>query len=218
MLPTPASVATSLFHLPLFYSVHALVTAEEAGLGIIIGLAAGFLIGIVLRYGGWLGRFLNPLIVGSQVFPKEALAPLFLIYFGFGILPKVVISALICFFPVAVNTYEGLKATPDQHLRLFHVLGASRWQKFWQCSLPSAIRYVSASARVCAVLGLIGAVVGEFVGASAGLGYVIRSATSDIGTERVYAALLLLGAIGACFYGTALFIDRILLKRFTQIT
>jgi len=218
VVPTPASVATSIFHLPLYYAAHALVTAEEAGLGIIFGLVAGFFIGIVLRYGGWLGRLLNPLIVSSQVFPKEALAPLFLIYFGFGILPKVVISALICFFPVAINTFEGLKATPEQYLRLFHVIGASPWQKFWQCSLPSAIRYVSASVRVCAVLGLIGAVVGEFVGASAGLGYVIRSATSDIGTERVYAALLLLGLIGASFYGITLFIDRILLKRFTQIT
>ncbi len=218
VLPTPTSVLFSLWELPRYYAVHAWITAQEAGLGILIGFAAGFLIGLVLRFGGWVGRLLNPLIVASQVFPKEALAPLFLIYFGFGILPKVVVSALICFFPVAINTYEGLKATPSQHLRLFDVLGASAWQKFWRCSLPFSVRYVSASIRVCAVLGLIGAVVGEFVGASGGLGYVIRTAGSDIGTERVFAALILLGMIGAAFYGTALFIDQVLLKRFTQMT
>jgi NitT/TauT family transport system permease protein len=217
VLPRPTSVLLSLSHLPNYYALHAWLTAQEAGLGILIGFSAGFIIGMVLRYGGWFGRLVSPLVVASQVFPKEALAPLFLIYFGFGMLPKVVISALICFFPVAINTYEGLKATSEQHVRLFHVLGASPWQKFWRCSLPFAVRYVSASGRVCAVLGLIGAVVGEFVGASGGLGYVIRSATSDIGTERVFAALILLGLIGAAFYGVALFIDRVLLKRFTQI-
>src|SRR6266498_1374582 len=103
VLPTPRSVAASLLRLPRYYAGHAFVTAEEAGLGILIGFAAGFVVGIVLRYGGWIGRLLSPLIVGSQVFPKEALAPLFLIYLGFGILPKVVMSALICFFPVAIN-------------------------------------------------------------------------------------------------------------------
>lgn len=216
VLPHPRAVVNSIIALPSYYASHALVTMQEAGLGILIGFTSGLIIGIVLRYGGWLGKLLNPIVVASQVFPKEALAPLFLIYFGFGIMPKVVISALICFFPVAINSYEGLKSTPEQYQRLFHVLGASKWQTFWRCSLPFALKYVSASARVCAVLGLIGAVVGEFVGAGAGLGYVIRSATSDIGTDRVFAALLLLGLMGASLYGFAVFLDRILLKNYTQ--
>jgi NitT/TauT family transport system permease protein len=202
--------------LPGFYWYHTLVTVQEAGFGLIIGFAAGFLCGIILRYGGPIGRALNPLILASQVFPKEALAPVFLVFLGFGVLPKIVISALICFFPVAVNTFRGLQATPVAYEQLMHVLGASAWCRFWHCHLPFAARYIFASINVCATLSIIGAVVGEFVGSTAGLGHVIRAANADVGTERVYAALIILGVLGSSFYGISLLIERVPFRRFTQ--
>jgi NitT/TauT family transport system permease protein len=218
LLPTPRSVIKSFASLPNYYWVHTKVTFQEAGLGALIGALAGFLLGILLRYGGLAARLLNPVILATQVFPKEALAPIFLVFLGFGLLPKIVISALICFFPVAVNTAKGLEATPTGFNRLMHVLGASRWQMFWYCHLPFAIPYIFAALRVCTSLSVIGAVVGEFVGSSAGLGHVIRVANSDIGTERVYASLLLLGAMGGLFFGSAVFIEKVVFRRYTAVT
>lgn len=216
LIPPPLDVLRSMTTLPQYYLKHALVTFSEAGLGILLGFSTGFLVGLLLRYGGWVGRAFSPLVVASQVFPKEAIAPLFLVYFGFGVFPKVLISALICFFPVAINTHHGLTATPEPFRRLMHVLGSSPWQNFIRCQLPFATKYIIAAARVCAVLGLIGAVVGEFVGASAGLGHVIRDANADMGTERIYAALILLGSMGGLFYGTVALVERIFLARYVR--
>ena len=214
LVPPPLEVGRSLVELPNYYFKHTAVTFTESALGILVGFFAGLLLGVVMHYGGLVGRLLTPLVVASQVFPKESLAPLFLVIFGFGIFPKVLISALICFFPVAINTQQGLASTPDAYLRLMHVSGASSFQCFWHCVLPFSLKYIAASGRVCAVLGLIGAVVGEFVGASAGLGHVIRASYADISTERVFASLILLGTIGGLFYGIAAFADSVLLRRF----
>lgn len=216
LLPPPRAIVASLTNLPSYYATHAWVTFQEAALGAVIGASAGFLLGIFLRYGGWAARILNPVILASQVFPKEALAPLFLVFLGFGMLPKIVIAALISFFPVVVNTSQGLRATPEALEKLMHVIGATEWEAFWRCRLPCAAPYVLASLRVCATLSVIGAVVGEFVGSSAGLGHVIRSASADVGTDRIYAALFLLGMLGATFYGIAVFIERGIFGRYCR--
>lgn len=215
IVPQPFDVLASLAKLPSFYARHATVTFSEAALGILLGAFGGFLVGLIMRFGGIVGRIVSPLAIASQVFPKEALAPLFLVYFGFGAMPKVLISALICFFPVAIGTLQGLTATPQGHIRLLASLGASDWQIFSYCQLPFASSHIAASIRVASVLALVGAVVGEFVGSSEGLGHVIRSANSDISTERVFAALLLLGCIGAVLYLSALFFDRYFLRKFS---
>jgi len=216
VLPPPESVVDSMRRLPSYYSHHAAVTFAEAATGAIIGFMAGLTLGILVRYGGPVGRVLNPVILASQVFPKEALAPIFLVFFGFGIFHKIVISALICFFPVVVNTTVGLNATPRNFEQLMQVLGASGWERFRRCHLPFAAPYILASLRVCATLSVIGAVVGEFVGSGAGLGHVIRGANGDIGIDRVYASLLLLGLIGASFYGIAMFVEQVVFARFTK--
>lgn len=216
ILPPPSEVLVSYRELPWFYAKHAWVTFQEAGYGLLIGLGAGLLFGIVLRFGGPIGRVMNPFLLASQVFPKEALAPIFIVALGFGMAPKILISALICFFPIAINTFKGLQAAPSSYERLMHVLGASPWQTFWRCYLPFSLPYIFAALRVSATLSVIGAVVGEFVGASSGLGHVIRAANADIGTERIYAALILLGIIGAIFYGSAVATDRFLFGRFTR--
>jgi NitT/TauT family transport system permease protein len=217
ILPRPSAVFDSLSKLPAYYLHHTLVTLEEAGVGVLIGFVSGLMLGIVIRYSGRIGRILNPVILATQVFPKEALAPVFLVFLGFGTLPKIIISALICFFPVVVNTAKGLAVTPSAFEQLMYILGASGWQLFWRCRLPFAAQYIFASLRICATLSVIGAVVGEFVGSTAGLGHVIRSASTDIGTDRIYAALLLLGLLGGFFYLIAVLIERVLFRKYTTI-
>lgn len=217
LLPSPEAVIRSLVQLRLYYLVHTWVTTQEAGYGVLLGFAAGFLLGFFLRYGGRISRLIEPFILASQVFPKEALAPLFIVFLGFGLVPKVIISALICFFPVTINTTRGLSAAPTPYLQLMHVSGANFWRTFWHCHLPFATPYIFAALRVAVTLSVVGAVVGEFVGSSVGLGHVIRAANSDIGTERIYAALLLLGFIGAAFYGLTVFVEKVVFRRFSVL-
>jgi NitT/TauT family transport system permease protein len=214
LVASPAEVARSLTSLSGYYWHHLGATFEESIFGILLGFGAGLIFGVLITHSRVLAKVLHPLLIASQVFPKEALAPLFLVFFGFGILPKVLISALICFFPVTVNTHTGLRTSPREFEMLMHTLGASRWQKFWHLNLPFAAPYVLSSLVVCATLSVIGAVVGEFVGSDKGLGYVIRSANSDIGTERIYAALLLLGLLGTALYGLASFLRKVVFRRF----
>jgi NitT/TauT family transport system permease protein len=216
VVPPPADVIQSLFNLPGYYAHHFSVTAMESAAGALIGFTIGVIAGMLVRYGGPVGRALNPLLLASQVFPKEALAPVFLVFLGFGVTHKIVISALICFFPVVVSTSTGLSAVPTNYNRLMSVLGATPWHRFWRCHLPFAAPYILSSLRVCATLSVIGAVVGEFVGSSDGLGHVIRGASGDIGIDRVYAALLLLGVLGAVFYGIAALIERVVFGRYTR--
>jgi NitT/TauT family transport system permease protein len=215
LVPAPAAVFGSLWRMPDYYLRNAAVTLVEAFGGALLGFFAGALTGILLRYGGRIGRAVSPLILASQVFPKEALAPLFLVYLGFGIFPKIVIAALICYFPVTINTLKGLQAAPRSYERLMDVLGASEWRRFWHCRVPFAIPYLLAALRLCTTLSVIGAVVGEFVGSSAGLGRVIRAANSDIGTDRIYVALLLLGVLGMAFYGASVALERFVFRRFS---
>jgi NitT/TauT family transport system permease protein len=217
LVPHPHDVVRSLVSLSQYYAWNAAVTAAEAGLGLLIALVLGFLLGVFLRYGGVVARAITPLILASQTFPKEALAPLLLVFLGFGILPKVIIAAAVSFFPIVVNTTKGLHATPDTFERLMNIIGATPWERFWRCRLPFAAPYVLAALRVCATLSVIGAVVGEFVGSSAGLGHVIRTASADIGTDRIYAALLLLGVQGAAFYGAALWVEHVLFAKYNVV-
>ena len=141
-------------------------------------------------------RMLYPLVISTQTFPKEALAPVFVIWFGFGLLPKVIIAGLISFFPVVINTTRGLLSVDKSILDLMRSLSASQRQIFFKVRLPNAIPYLFAALKMCITLSVIGAVVGEFVGSSAGLGHLIRLANSELATDLMFAALLALGCMG----------------------
>jgi NitT/TauT family transport system permease protein len=214
ILPDPTEVLASYWSLPYFYAENFAVTFLEAAIGAVLGFSLGMLLGITLRYGGAFGRALSPLVIASQVFPKEALAPIIIIVLGFGLMPKVVISAVMCFFPVAISTYPGLRDTPVSYDRLLDVLGAGPLGHFRHAQLPYAVPHLMSATKVCMTLSVIGAVIGEFLGSSHGLGYIIRSAASDLGMDRVYAALLLLAVLGALFYGFAVWIERRLLQKY----
>ena len=141
-------------------------------------------------------RMLYPLVISTQTFPKEALAPVFVIWFGFGLFPKVIIAGLISFFPVVINTTRGLLSVDTSILDLMRSLSANQRQIFFKVRLPNAIPYLFAALKMCITLSVIGAVVGEFVGSSAGLGHLIRLANSELATDLMFAALLALGCMG----------------------
>jgi len=151
-------------------------------------------------------------IVASQVVPKLALGPLFIIWFGFGLTPTVAITALICFFPLMENTLTGLSRVDPARRELFRMLGASRLQTLLRLTLPSALPVILAGFRVAVVLALVGAVVGEFIGGRAGLGASIIAAQSVMDSSLMFALFIVITLLGMAFYQAALLLERLLLR------
>lgn len=162
------------------------------GLAVVLGLVIGALI-VEFRT---VERLLYPLIVALQSLPKIALAPLILIWVGFGLPSKIVMAALVAFFPVLVNTVTGLRAYPPDMHELFRSLSANRLQQLWYLKIPAAVPSIVAGLHVAFIFALLGAIVGEFVGASSGLGYAIVQLQFQLDTAGVFAILIVLGLIG----------------------
>jgi ABC-type nitrate/sulfonate/bicarbonate transport system permease component len=196
LLPSPLAVAGQLAgHWRLLLG-QALVTGGEIVAGFAIGAVAGIPLAVLLSHSRPVERAVYPLIVGSEVVPKVAIAPLLLAWFGYGVLPKLIIVALMTFFPIVVNTLVGLKSLSPQMLFLARSMGADRGDVFLKFQLPNALPSLFAGLKVGIVLATVGAVVAEFVGADAGLGYVIMMATADFDIARQFAAIMVLAALG----------------------
>ena len=191
---------------------HLAITATEMTLGLALGCVIGLGAGILLAEADFLRRLLHPYIVASQVVPKLALGPLFIIWFGFGMAPTVVITALICFFPLMENTLTGLAQVDPARRELFRMLGASRLQTLLRLKLPSALPVILAGLRVAVVLSLVGAVVGEFIGGRTGLGASIIAAQSVMDSSLMFALFIVITLLGMVFYQAALLTERLLLR------
>jgi len=191
---------------------HLRVTATEMLLGLGLGCIVGISTGILLAEAPVLQRLLHPYIVASQVVPKLALGPLFIIWFGFGMAPTVVITALICFFPLMENTLTGLSQVDPSRRELFRMLGAGRLQTLLRLKLPSALPVILAGLRVAVVLSLVGAVVGEFIGGREGLGASIIAAQSVMDSSLMFALFIVITLLGMLFYQSALMLERLLLR------
>lgn len=218
VLPPPSSVALSLWQglASGYFWPHLRATALELLLGVVAGCSFGFSAGVVLGEHATLRRVLMPYVIASQVVPKLALAPLFVLWFGFGIASTVVITALICFFPLLENTLTALQQVPRERLELFRMLGASRAQTLWRLKLPSGLPAILAGLRVAVVLALVGAVVGEFIGASQGLGALVIATQGTMDTSLMFAVLVLIAALGMAAYQATLWLERWLLLPFTR--
>lgn len=192
---------------------HIWVTTIEIVLGLAAGCGIGFLFGILLGETEFLRRLLYPYILASQVIPKLALGPLFVIWFGAGILPTVVITALICFFPLLENSLTGVQHVDPQKRELFRMLGASRLQTLIRLKIPAGLPVILAGVRVAVVLSFIGAVVGEFIGANEGLGALIIGAQGMMDTTLMFAVFIVITVQGMVFYQAALMTERWLLLR-----
>lgn len=217
VLPAPSAVLKSLWTglASGYFRPHIRATAIEVLLGLLIGCCVGFASGVAMAESSLLRGVLMPYIVTSQVIPKLALMPLFIVWFGFGITSTVVITALICFFPLLESTLTGLQQVEPQRLELFRVLGATRLQTLWRLKLPSGLPVILAGLRVAVVLALVGAVVGEFIGANRGLGALIIASQGMMDTSLMFAVLLIIAALGMLLYQTTLAIEKRLLKPYT---
>lgn len=175
---------------------HFWVTFAEVILGFVAGAGCGFAIGVMVGLFPLLERTVYPYVVAFQTLPKVAIAPIIVIWFGYGMTSKVVITATIAFFPVLANTIVGLRAVPREQVELMVAFTASRWQVFMMARLPQALPYVFVGLDIAIVLSVIGAIVGEFVGAQAGLGYLILQRNFHMDMAGVFAILIILSLMG----------------------
>jgi putative hydroxymethylpyrimidine transport system permease protein len=209
VLPAPHSVAAALWNNAGFIAGNLRPTAEEVVLGVALALALGFALAVLMHFSGALRRAVYPLAVGSQAVPVAVIAPLLVFWWGFGLLPKLAVVVLICFFPVLVTTVDGLARIERDQLKLLRTLDASRWQAFRFAELPAALPAAISGARIALAVGVIGAYIAESQtvtsGAHAGLGHEINADLTALQTPRAYAAALVLFALAiACFYALTL--------------
>lgn len=210
VLPAPSTVGEVLGRglLNGYFWPHITQTAVEVLGGLALGGALGFAAGLLLGESALGRQVLMPYLIASQVVPKLALAPLLTVWLGFGTLPVVVLTALVCFFPLLETTMTGIAQTDATHLKLFRMLGAGRWQTLWRLKLPSGLSTILSGFRVAAVMALVGAVVGEFIGGSTGLGALIIAAQGSMDTPLMFAVLLLITVMGLVLYLAALYLPR----------
>jgi NitT/TauT family transport system permease protein len=202
VLPTPYQVWLSLVANTANGMLldHMWVTLVEVLLGFILGSFIGIALGTITAQSELMRTILNPYILASQAMPKLALAPIMVIWLGFGITPKVVITALVCFFPLLENTIIGLTSANPHQIELFQAMTASRWQTFLKLRVPTALPVIFAGLRVAITLAVVGAVVGEYVGANRGLGALIISTQGSFDTPLMFAVFIYLTAMGIILY------------------
>ena len=202
ILPDPLRVLTTLFdQLPLLLR-HAGVTLTEMLLGLLLGVLCGLTSALALITWGGLRRWLLPMLVISQSIPVFALAPVLMLWLGYGMASKVAMATLIIYFPVTAACFDGLRQTPTGFLKLARTLGASRPVLLFRIRLPAALPALGSGLRVAASVAPIGAVVGEWVGSSSGLGYLMLNANARMQVDLMFAALLMLALIAVGLYFT----------------
>ncbi|MBO9368959.1 MAG: ABC transporter permease [Chloroflexi bacterium] len=214
ILPSPAEVAARFVRAVragmLF--LHLWTTLSEILLGLLLGALFATILGYLIAHSPLLERLLSPYLVASQAVPMVALAPLLVIWFGPGMFSKVLICALIVFFPVLVNTVVGVRNIPRSFYELMDALRATRWQVLRYLELPAALPIFFGGLRVGATLSVIGAVVGELVGADRGLGFLINIGRGQYDTALVFASIFTLIALALILYATVLLLERWLIK------
>jgi NitT/TauT family transport system permease protein len=202
ILPAPSAVWSAWLDLltsPRAWG-HAATTVYETVIGFAWGLVIGVGLGVLIGRIPWLETTLNPFIVAIQVVPKVALVPLFVVWFGFGITSKVIVSAVLAFFPILTNTVLGVKSVDAGHRDVMTSLNASRFAVLRRLELPSSLPYIITGMEVGIVLALIGTIVGEYLGGNSGLGYLLIARMNAFETDGLFAVMLHMTILGFIFY------------------
>jgi NitT/TauT family transport system permease protein len=210
VLPLPWDVLVELveqWNVQLFDET--MVTFIESLGGFLLAIAVSVPLAILITYSDLLNRLVMPALVVSQVIPKIALAPLFVIWLGFGLLPKVLMSFLVAFFAIVVSTVVGLQSIEPNMLHLSRSMGASTLQTFLKVRLPNSLPTFFGGLKVGVTLAVIGAIVGEFVGAGSGLGHLTIIAMASLNLPLTFAAILMMGVIGVVMYGAVVLLERL---------
>ncbi len=211
ILPYPVAVAKDLWAQGAFLIGHMWVTLYSTLLGFAIAIIAGAFAAILIVSSKTMERAFMPLMVFAQTFPKIAIAPLFVIWFGFGIIPKVVVATLICFFPIIINTSVGLASVENDMVDLISSMAATKWQVFTKVRIPNALPYFFSALKISITLALIGAIVGEFVASDEGLGYLILVYEANLMTSNLFATMTVLVLMGALLFYMIIGIENIFL-------
>lgn len=211
ILPSPFAVAAAWWELAIELGLiweHFFVTLTEVVLGFALGASFGLSIAIFSALNPTFRRLVSPYMVALQVTPRIAVAPIIVAWLGFGMEPKIAIAAIICFFPIFINSLTGLMNVDDESLEMFQSMRASRWQIFRHLQLPGAAPIIMAGFKTGISLALIGAIVGEFVSASVGLGVLIQKFSFQLLLPQAFACLIMLTVMGLILYFAAAFLDR----------
>lgn len=211
LLPAPSRVLRAGGEFAGILAGHARQTMAEALLGLSLALVAGCALGALISYSTLLRRMLYPPLVVSQTVPMIALAPLLVAWFGFGILPKLLVVALVCFFPIAVAAADGLGSADPDGTRLLRSMGASRGQLFLKLQLPGALPYLFSGLKIAVTYAVIGAIFGEWVGAYEGLGIFMQTAKNSHRTDLVFAAIFVTAALSIALFVLISALERLLL-------
>jgi NitT/TauT family transport system permease protein len=211
ILPSPAETWRTAQDNMAYLAQNTWVTTWETVLGFLIAAVVGELVAVVMVYSSGLEKTMYPLILFAQVIPKIAVAPLFIVWLGFGPTPKILVAVLMAFFPIVISGLAGLRSVDPEILELTSTMGASRFKTFLKIRFPASLPQLMSGLKVAATLAVTGAVVGEFVGANEGLGYVILQANGNVDTAMLFAALIIMCAIGIVLFAIIEIAEKLLI-------
>jgi NitT/TauT family transport system permease protein len=193
---------------------HSFYTGIEAVAGFCLALVLGLGLALAVSYYDWLREMIYPYLIGFQVIPKLALAPLFVLWFGIGLNSRVAFASFICFFPIVIAGIAGLCSVSPPIIQMCRSVGASEVQILYQIRLPLAVRHIFAGMKIAATMSIIGVVIAEFISSDRGLGYLILFASSNADTPIVVTSIFLLCAIGLLIYGSVAALERRFIARY----
>lgn len=212
LVPSPSEIATALYEDRAILAENALVTLTEVVAGFGLALLLGVGAAVLLHLNEPLRRAAYPVVVASQTIPVIVIAPILVVWFGYGIGPKLAVIALICFFPLAVNTLDGLRSVPRELTDMMRSLDARRSRILLDVELPAALPYLFSGAKIAVAVAVIGAVFGEWVGASSGLGYLMLQDNAQLETARLFASVFLLSVIALTLFGLVALLERLAIR------
>ena len=201
LVPSPFEIAEALWQNRSLLAENAWVTLKEVLLGFGCALLAGLAFAVALHLSETMRRAFYPLVVASQTIPIIVIAPILVVWFGYGIGPKLAIVALICFFPITVNTLDGLRSVDPDATKMMRTLDASRRQTFLRVEAPTALPYAFSGAKIAVAVAVIGAVFGEWAGSDSGLGHLMLQDNAQLETARLFAAVAVLSAMAIALFG-----------------
>jgi putative hydroxymethylpyrimidine transport system permease protein len=208
LIPAPTQIAEALWEERELLAEDAWVTLREVVAGFALALVAGVALAVAMHLSPLVRRTLYPLLVASQTVPIVVLAPVLVVWFGFGIVPKLLIIALICFFPIAVNAYDGLRSVDPELTKMMRTLGADRRQILRDAELPWSLPYIFSGAKVAVAVAVIGAVFGEWAGADSGLGHLILISSGELSTDLTFAAIFVLSLMAIALFALLALLER----------
>lgn len=214
ILPAPSRIFQRILQIWPFLVQHAIPTGTESAIGFLLATVLGISLAVLLVYSRWAYVALYPNVVLFQLIPKIALAPLFIVWLGIGSSSRLSFSVFIAFFPVVIATLTGLNATPPDMLRMCRAMTARSWQVFLSVRFPYALPHIFAGLKIAVTFAIIGVIVGEFITAQAGLGYLVLFASSQAETSLVMASIAMISVVGLVLYGIVAGIERLVLRKY----